>query len=251
MQRSLFNCSGFLSDITAAYECLMFVISIGQTTGLLWLLLPGDKTLETQQTGQKTKTACFIHTFPKGQPALGLALSGYLCSQRIMSSISAVSSWHLPCLFARLAEGVFDSSSHAMNLQGKMSPAPSCCVPLAHRIIKWSGLEGASASIWSNPCSSRDTQSRVPRTMSMQLLKISQESLQPPQETNAIAHQTQKCCLMVRENLLCSVCAHYCWFWHWATLNTAWLHALCILPLHIFIHLWDPPEPPLLQAEQS
>ena len=35
MQRSLFNCSGFLSDITAAYECLMFVISIRQTTGLL------------------------------------------------------------------------------------------------------------------------------------------------------------------------------------------------------------------------
>jgi len=36
-------------------------------------------------------------------------------------------------------------------------------------------LEGTSGSIWSNSCSSRDTQSRVPRAMPWWLLKLSKE----------------------------------------------------------------------------
>jgi len=44
-----------------------------------------------------------------------------------------------------------------------------------HRITDWLRLEGTSGSFWYNFCSSRDTQSRVPRTASRQLWKISKE----------------------------------------------------------------------------
>lgn len=40
------------------------------------------------------------------------------------------------------------------------------------RIPEWLRLAGVSGSIWSNPCSSRDIQHRVPRVMSRRLLKI-------------------------------------------------------------------------------
>ena len=49
-----------------------------------------------------------------------------------------------------------------------------------HKTTEWLRLEGISESIWSNPCSSRNTQSRVPRTTSRWFLDISkEETLQP------------------------------------------------------------------------
>lgn len=56
---------------------------------------------------------------------------------------------------------------------------------------------------------------------------------------------------MFTGNLLIQVCAHCHLSWHWAPLSSACLWALCTLPPDIYGHWWDPPEPPLLQDEQT
>lgn len=44
-----------------------------------------------------------------------------------------------------------------------------------HRTTKWLRLAGTPGDLWCHPCSDRNTQSRLPRTMSKRLLKISKE----------------------------------------------------------------------------
>jgi len=68
------------------------------------------------------------------------------------------------------------------------------------------------------PLLSRDTQSRVPRPMSMWLWEISKEETPQPlwaacaSALSPAQHRTAS---------WCSVCAHCLLFWHWAPLKTA------------------------------
>jgi len=79
-----------------------------------------------------------------------------------------------------------------------------------HRITAWLMLEETTGSMWPNPCSSRDTQSRVPGAVSRWLLEISKE--ETPQHLGSlchcsVTHTAEKCFLVFRENILCcSLC---------------------------------------------
>lgn len=62
-------------------------------------------------------------------------------------------------------------------------------------------------TIWSTPCWSRDIQGNVPRSTSRQLLEISKKETPQPLDNLwqcSVTWTAQKCCLMDRENLLCS-----------------------------------------------
>lgn len=54
-------------------------------------------------------------------------------------------------------------------------PLKDVIVQLLKNYTEWLRLAGLSGSICSNPCLSRDTESRVPRTPSRQLLKVPKE----------------------------------------------------------------------------
>jgi len=110
-------------------------------------------------------------------------------------------------------------------------------LPGQHRITEWLGLAGASGPICSNPCTSRDTQRRVPRAVSRWLLEISKkETPQPLWETCASAplpaqHRSASWCSEGTP-----VCAHCLLSWHWAPLTTAWPPPLCT-PCQIFMDI--------------
>ena len=72
---------------------------------------------------------------------------------------------------------------------------------MQHRTPAWLSLGGDSGSICSNPCPSRDIQSRALRTISRQLLQISKKEMPQPLDSLcqcSMAHTAQKWCLVFR-----------------------------------------------------
>lgn len=65
------------------------------------------------------------------------------------------------------------------------------------------------------------------------------------------SHTAQKCCLIFRGNLLCSSLCPLPLVLSLGTTDTSLALSCSTLPSGIEGHWWDPPEPPLLQAEQS
>lgn len=100
-------------------------------------------------------------------------------------------------------------------------------------------LEGISGGyLVENPWSSRATYSCSLRTMSTQLLYISEEDF-----TTSLGEllqcsvnlEVKNCFLMFRGHLPCSVCVHCLWSCHWAPLRSACLHLLCTFPSGTYI----------------
>ena len=87
------------------------------------------------------------------------------------------------------------------------------------------------------------------------LMKISKEETpQPLWATCAsapLAAQHRSASWCSKGTSCVPTCAHCLLSWHWAALAKAWLHPVFILSSGIYGHGWDPPEPPLSQAEQS
>ena len=125
-------------------------------------------------------------------------------------------------------------------------------------ILEWLRLAGTSGSTCPNPCSSIDTQSRVPR----QLPKISkEETLQPLGSLCqcSIIHTAQKYCLVFRGNLLCSC---LCPVWHWTPMSRAfassslhpplrYLYTLMRSPRAFFSPGWTDPDPSTFPPRKS
>lgn len=100
-------------------------------------------------------------------------------------------------------------------------------------------------SICSHPCSNKDTQGHA-----HVILKGPQggESTASGQSVPMLCHPQ---CSWCPEGTACvSACVHGLWSWNWAPL-TAWLQPLGTLPSGTDRHWWDPPAPPVLQAEPS
>ena len=84
-------------------------------------------------------------------------------------------------------------------------------------------------SLRPKPCSSRNTQSRVPRATSRQLWKISKE--EASQLLGSLCQCSITCtaqqCSWCSEGTSCaSVCVCCLFSWHWASLSRAWLSLL-------------------------
>jgi len=97
-------------------------------------------------------------------------------------------------------------------------------------------LRGPSGSFWSSAL----LQQEHLNLLALAHVQVTSEDLQEDSTASlgslcSINCNVQKCCLVFRGNLLCSVCAH----------------CLCTLPSSIYTHSLGPPKPPLLQAEES
>lgn len=101
----------------------------------------------------------------------------------------------------------------------------------SQRLIKWLRLTDLWA-IWPNPCSV-GTPSSKRRPLSLWTACASAPA----------SHNTAVLTGVQREPLCSSLS------WLWAPLSKAWFCPLWILPSDICGHWWDPPDPPLLQAE--
>lgn len=101
----------------------------------------------------------------------------------------------------------------------------------------------------------KDTSCRFSRTMSRQLLEISKrETPQTLRSTCASAPSPsqQKSVLWCLEGTSCVSVGAYCLLsWHWTPLKRPWLCPLCTFPSFISRQWLNPPELPLLCAEQS
>jgi len=119
-------------------------------------------------------------------------------------------------------------------------------------IKKWLRLAGTYGSIWPNPCSSKDTKNRVPRSTFRRLFKISKEETSHPLWVARVSaplpaqHRSASWC---SEETYISVPTALC-PGKGEPLNGAWLCLLCTL-LQEFIHINEALKPPLLQAKQS
>lgn len=78
-----------------------------------------------------------------------------------------------------------------------------------HRTTDWLKLEGVSESILSHPCSTWDTQSKVPRTMFRQFLETSKEEALQPLWATCVSSQS----FMQHRS------ASWCSFFHFSSRN--------------------------------
>ena len=95
------------------------------------------------------------------------------------------------------------------------------------------------------PCSSRDSQSWLPSTMSRWLLSISKGGDSTASLGKlcwgSVTHAVNKCFLVFRGNHLCFSLCSLPLVLHWGPLERVCLHPLCTLPLGIDTHWWGPP----------
>lgn len=90
-----------------------------------------------------------------------------------------------------------------------------------------------------NTCPIRNTESKVPRPISMQLLDITNESSGQPLPVLHHPHNTEVLPSVERE-IPVFWFAHFLLSCHWAPLKRTCLYPLCTLPLGIYGHWWDP-----------
>lgn len=122
---------------------------------------------------------------------------------------------HAKGIFGPWPQGSSQAENHQEQLQQLLQgpvPAPDCSclfllpVPQHHRMAEVG--RPPLQTTCSNPCSSRATQSRLPRTTSRWFLKISMEgkykNFLGSLCQRSITHTVKKCFLMFRWNLLCS-----------------------------------------------
>lgn len=85
-------------------------------------------------------------------------------------------------------------------------------------------------------CSSRTTQSQLPRNMSRQLLSISKDSDFTTLIGNMWQYWTTLCASQYSDRASSTpVCAHCLWYCFWAPLKIAWLHLLYIFSSSMYI----------------
>lgn len=129
-----------------------------------------------------------------------------------------------------------------------------------HKITEWLNLEGTLKVImWSNPMLKQGHPEMM--TMCRRLLNLFKEGDPTTSLGNlcrgSVTLPVKKCFLILRQDLLCSVCACCLWSYHWVALKRAWLCYLYPLPSGNYVHWSDAAHPRhlleyfLLQTKQS